>query len=129
MTFFAQITASSTRLFLVFLFFILPDLVVGQNFSDLVGSVSITLKNGTSTAPSYMVVSPGSKEKVIYQGLALSASENNVSFNKLPSVSNPGNLLGPFQTGVMGSIRARASSVLDENGSVSAISMISLGSG
>ena len=129
MTFFAQITASSTRLFLVLLFFILPDLVVGQNFSDLVGSVSITLKNGTSTAPSYMVVSPGSKEKVVYQGLALSASENNVSFNKLPSISNPGNLLGPFQTGVMGSTRARASSVLDENGSVSAISMISLGSG
>ena len=29
-------------------------------------------KNGAITDPSYMVVSPGSKEKVIYQGLALS---------------------------------------------------------
>ncbi|NDH01293.1 MAG: hypothetical protein EBY43_09510, partial [Opitutae bacterium] len=73
MTFFAQINAASIRLFSVLLFFILPLLCFGQNSSDLAGSVSITLKNGTSTAPSYMVVSPGSKEKVIYQGLALSA--------------------------------------------------------
>ena len=105
MTFFAQITGSSKRLFSFLLFFILPLLCFGQNSSDLAGSVSITLKNGTSTAPSYMVVSPGSKEKVIYQGLALSASENNVSFNKFPSISNPGNLLGPFQPGVLASTR------------------------
>ena len=129
MTFFAQINGASMRLFSVLLFFILSEWCFGQNSSDLAGSVSITLKNGTSTAPSYMVVSPGSKEKVIYKGLALSASENNVSFNKFPSISNPGNLLGPFQPGVLASTRARANSVLDENGSVSTISMISLGSG
>ena len=129
MTFFAQITGSSKRLFSGLLFFILSEWCFGQNSSDLAGSVSITLKNGTSDAPSYMVVSPGSKEKVIYQGLALSAFENNVSFNKFPSISNPGNLVGPFQPGVLASTRARASSVLDENGSVSMISMISLGSG
>ena len=129
MTFVAQITCSFKRPLLVFLFFSLPKLSVGQNSSDLAGSVSITLKNGTSTAPSYMVVSPGSKEKLIYQGLALSVSENNVSFHKLPSISNPGNLLGPFELGVLGSTRARASSVLDENGSVSEITIISSGSG
>ena len=127
MTSFAQINGASMRLFSVLLFCILPLLCFGQNSSDLAGSVSITLKNGTSTAPSYMVVSPGSKEKVIYQGLALSASENNVTFNKFPSISNPGNLLGPFQPGVLASTRARASSVLDANGSVALITILSSG--
>ena len=70
---------------------------------------------------------PGAKKKVIYQGLALSASENNVSFNKFPSISNPGNLLGPFHPGVLASTRARANSVLDANGSVAVITILSSG--
>ena len=129
MTLFAQKFGSSIRIITVFLFLFLPKICLGQNTSNLAGSVAISLKKGTNTAPTYLVVSPGSKERVIYRGLALSALENNVSFNKLPSISNPGNLVGPFQPGVLGSTRARAISVLDENGSISAINIISRGYG
>ena len=112
MTFVAQITCSFKRPLLVFLFFSLPELSIGQNSSDLAGFVSISLKNGTSNNPSYMIVSPGSKEKVIYEGLALSVSENNVSFSKrwgdLLSRTVSFRRWGQFDSGCRFITRARA---------------------
>ena len=106
MTLITQVAPYLTRKLLLLLGCFLPAIGIAQSTSDSAGSLSIKLKQGTSLAPSYLIVSPGYKERLIYQGLSLSASENTVSFSKLPSISNPGNLIGPFRPGVLGSIRA-----------------------
>jgi len=106
----------------------LNSILFAQNSSDFVGQVTVLLRKGTPASPSYTIVSPGTRGEIIYRGPVLSVLENNVSFTKTPDLSNPGDLQGPFQSGVLGSLRARANSSIDSNGSIASLDITEHGS-
>ncbi len=111
-------------------FFVWASLSILQNLFSSVpsGVVNVTIKAGSTAAPSYTIISPGIKGNVFFQGTILSTYENNVSFDKLPDLSNPAIEKGPFIPGILGSLHARAEAVLDENGSVDYLTIVDGGS-
>jgi len=91
------------------------------------GIVNIVLESGTPQSPSFSILSPGIDGEPLFRGNTLSIQENNVTFEKIPDISNPAVLKGPFTPGVLGSRKARASAVLDENGSIDSITLVDAG--
>jgi len=101
----------------------------GSNISESMGVVDISLSAGSPNAPFYSIVSPGVRGTALYRGFTESISDNNLSFDRSPSRSNPARFVGPFSTGVLGSTQARAVGTLDSNGSLVEISLQYEGSG
>lgn len=106
-----------------------PAVILGMNHSESIGVLSVSLAGGSEEAPSFTLFSPGVKASSIFRGPVKSVMENNVTFYKSSDLANPANLLGPLPAGVLSSNQARATAVLDENGSVSSINLIFAGSG
>ncbi len=98
-----------------------------KDYSEPVGSTQVVLAGGSPVAPNYWIVSPGYKGEAIYRGFVDHSNENNVSFHTTPDLANPFVQVGPFQAGVLASKVARAEAVLDANGSITSISIVSNG--
>ena len=104
-------------------------LLLGSNISPSMGVVNISLSTGTPDAPFYKIVSPSVRGGPIYRGFTRTTSDNNVSFERSPTLRNPASLVGPFSFGVLSSSQARALSTLDSNGSITEITLQYEGSG
>ena len=104
--------------------------VFASNLSEPMGVVTINLSGGSPEAPSFTVVAPGIHGSCIFRGpIEGFVSDNNVSFYRTPELDNPANRKGPFSNGVLGSVQGRASTTLDENGSVSNLNLLFTGNG
>ena len=104
--------------------------VFASNLSEPMGLVTINLSGGSPEAPSFTVVAPGIHGSCIFRGpIEGFVSDNNVSFYRTPELDNPANRKGPFSNGVLGSVQGRASTTLDENGSVSNLNLLFTGNG
>ena len=102
--------------------------VLASNLSEPMGVVTLNLAGGSPEAPSFTIVSPGIHGSCIFRGpIDGFVSDNNVSFYRTSELANPANRRGPFSSGVLGSIQGRASSILDENGSVSNLNLLFAG--
>ncbi len=100
----------------------------GSDLSEPLGMVAIELYAGSQEAPFYRIVSPGIKGESLYQGNVDSTTESNVSFARIPDLSNPAVQIGPLPFGVMNTSQARAQAYLDENGSIDRIELLASGS-
>jgi hypothetical protein len=104
--------------------------VFASNLSEPMGVVTINLSGGSPEAPSFTIVAPGIHGSCIFRGpIEGFVSDNNVSFYRTPELDNPANRKGPFSNGVLGSLQGRASTTLDENGSVSNLNLLFSGNG
>jgi hypothetical protein len=103
--------------------------ILGSSSSESMGVLSVSLQEGSWDAPSYSIFSPGVQNTPLFRGPIESSVDNNVSFFRIPDVANPSNFKGPLPSGVLYSIPAKAEAFLDENGSVSLISLLDSGSG
>ena len=103
--------------------------ILGSSSSESMGVLSVSLQAGSWDAPTYSIFSPGVQNTPVFRGPIQSSAENNVSFFMTPDVANPSNFKGPLPSGVLHSIPAKAEAFLDENGSLSSISLLDPGSG
>ena len=104
--------------------------VFASNLSEPIGVVTLNLTGGSPEAPSFRIVSPGIHGSCIFRGpIEGLVSDNNVSFYRTSELDNPANRKGPFSSGVLGSVQGRASTMLDENGSISNLNLLFSGNG
>ncbi len=104
--------------------------VFASNLSEPMGVVTVNLAGGSPEAPSFRIVSPGIHGSCIFRGpIEGLVSDNNVSFYRTSELDNPANRRGPFSSGVLGSVQGRASTMLDENGSISNFNLLFSGNG
>ena len=102
--------------------------VFASNLSEPMGLVTLNLAGGSPEAPSFTIVSPGIHGSCVFRGpIEEFVSDNNVSFYRTSELGNPANRRGPFSSGVLSSVQGRASSTLDENGSLSSLNLLFAG--
>ena len=117
------------RLYLFFCFFASP-LLNGQQSSDYLGSVSIVIKGGSSSAPYHSIISPALKGKAVFRGQVESVVDNNLSFYTVPDLLDPTTLSKPFKEGLFTSQKARVRAVLsDSNASIDRVEVVDPGAG
>lgn len=93
------------------------------------GSLSVVLPSGTPDSPTYKIISPSVKGKVVFRGQVKLASSDNVSFHRVPDQLDPTILSWPFKPGMLACEKARAVAILDSNQSVLQINVSDGGSG
>ena len=93
------------------------------------GIFRINLPAGSVDAPSYNVLSPGVKGKVVFRGQVKLVSGNNVQFHRVPDLTDPTVLSWPFKDGILASQKARAKAFLDSNKSLDRIEILFGGAG
>jgi hypothetical protein len=97
--------------------------------ADPSGSLSVTLPVGTSSTPSYVVASPGLKGEAVFRGQVKQSVGNDVTFHRVPDLLDPSKSSAPFSQGMLATQKARATSDLDGNQSVSQVTLTFFGSG
>ena len=93
------------------------------------GSLSVELPAGTPDFPTYKIISPSVKGKVVFRGQVKLASGDNVSFHRVPDQLDPTVLSWPFKPGMLSCEKARAEAVIDSNQSILQINVLDGGSG
>mgnify|MGYP003973480093 CR=1 FL=1 len=94
-----------------------------------VGSLSVILPSATPESPSYKIISPGVKGKVVFRGQVKQVSGNSVIFHRVPDLLDPTTLSWPFKEGMLACEKARAQAILDANQSILQINLLHGGSG
>ena len=93
------------------------------------GIFRTNLPAGSVDAPSYNVLSPGVKGKVVFRGQVKLVNGNNVQFHRVPDLTDPTVLSWPFKDGILASLKARAKAFLDSNKSLDRIEILFGGAG
>ena len=93
------------------------------------GSLSVIIPSATPESPSYKIISPGVKGKVVFRGQVKQVNGNSVIFHRVPDLLDPTTLSWPFKDGMLACEKARAQAILDSNGSILQINVSYGGSG
>jgi hypothetical protein len=91
--------------------------------ADPSGALSVTLPAGTSSSPSYLVASSGLKGEAVFRGQVKQSAGNIVTFHRVPDLLDPSKSSAPFSQGMLATQKARATSALDVNQSVSQVTL------
>ena len=97
--------------------------------ADPSGALSVTLPAGTTSSPSYLVASSGLKGEAVFRGQVKQSAGNVVTFHRVPDLLDPSKSSAPFNQGMLATQKARATSALDGNQSVSQVTLTFPGSG
>jgi len=99
------------------------------DLADPSGALSVTLPAGTPSSPSYVVASSGLKGEAVFRGQVKLSSGNDVTFHRVPDLLDPSKSSAPFSPGMLATQKARATSALDANQSLSQVTLTFSGSG
>ena len=117
-------------LFCYFLFWKWMTSAVASNVSPGMGMIEIQINAGTPNVPSYRVVSASNSTPAVFRGFIESVNENNITIEKSVDPTDPSILIDPFESGIWGTIQARAKVLtLDDNGSIASFEIIHKGNG
>ncbi len=92
--------------------------------ADPSGALSVTLPAGTTSSPSYVVASSGLKGEAVFRGQVKQSSGDVVTFHRVPDLLDPSKSSAPFRPGMLATQKARATSTLDGNKSLSSLSLV-----
>jgi hypothetical protein len=113
--------------FLGSLFLGVTSIGSANSHSESMGIISFSIPAGSAQSPTYTLFSPGVNSLPVFRGSIKSSEDQNVTFYLTPDLQNPSQLIGPLPPGLVSSVQAKASTTIDENGSVSSVILIENG--